>query len=241
MGQATALVTEAEETAAQIHLALGNELVSCCVYGSTVRGDADEKTSDVNLLIILRNSTGAAHEAIAEVLRKHKRVTPFVLGINGLKRSVRAFAAKFSSILRNYKLLIGEDVLAGIKIEPSVERFLCEQALRNIRLRLGFVYIRRSRSGAYVRFLGSSVPAIFTYSGEALRLEGFDVPKRFEDRIPLMEKEFKANGTLLVQLLQVRLRPPKLSNDEEQLLHGQSIDLIHSIIDWIEKRWATNE
>src|ERR1022692_4512097 len=36
---------------------LGKNLYSCCVYGSAVRGNSIEGVSDINLLIILNQST----------------------------------------------------------------------------------------------------------------------------------------------------------------------------------------
>jgi predicted nucleotidyltransferase len=232
------LMTQAEETAAELREALGGELVSCCVYGSVVRGDANEKTSDINLLIILRPSGASAHDLIARVLRKRDRVVPFVLGADGLSRSVRAFAAKFSSILRNYKVLQGDDSLKDMRIDPAIERFLCEQALRNLRLRLGYVYIRRRRNSAYAQFLAANIPGFFADCGEALRLEGLEVPRSHDERIGLFAREFGMDTALLRELQEFRAKPPELSDGEKLALHGRMIEALHLAIGWIEKRWV---
>src|SRR5688572_11881374 len=87
---------------------LGENLHSCILYGSAVRGDLLPRTSDVNLLIVLEHSTPDAHRLIAEIIRGGaERVQPFVLGRRGLERSQRVFAIKFRSIKRNYRVLHG--------------------------------------------------------------------------------------------------------------------------------------
>src|SRR3954471_18462796 len=108
---------------------LGTNLYSCCIYGSSVRGNWIAGVSDLNLLIVLNESNPAAHESIAEVLRKYSNVDPFILGRAGMERSLRAFAAKFSNIRRQYKVLHGTDPFADVAFDPALERFLCEQAM----------------------------------------------------------------------------------------------------------------
>src|SRR6185369_6724655 len=84
---------------------LGENLFSCCVYGSAVRGNAIEGVSDLNLLIVLNQSNTGAHQAVARAIGGLPQVDPFVLAKRGFERSVRAFAPKFASIRRNYRVL----------------------------------------------------------------------------------------------------------------------------------------
>lgn len=110
---------------------LGGGLYSCCLYGSTVRGNAIDGVSDLNLLLVLNDPTEASHQSIAQVLKSYPQIDPFILDRRGFERSVRAFATKFASIRRNYRVLHGKDPLAEMKVDLTLERFLCEQAVRN--------------------------------------------------------------------------------------------------------------
>jgi len=123
---------------------LGENLHSCCLYGSAVRGNAIEGVSDLNLLLVLNESTSVAHEAIGRVLADFPLIDPFVLARRGLERSARAFAPKFASIRRNYRVLHGADPLAAATFDPALEKFLCEQVTRNLRLRLVYSFVPRS-------------------------------------------------------------------------------------------------
>lgn len=131
------------DTVAALKAGLGDNLHSCCLYGSAVRGNAIDGISDLNLLIVLNTSDSAAHQAVARALEGRPQIDPFVLGRRGFERSARAFAPKFASIRRHHRVLHGADPLTELKVDESLERFLCEQALRNLRLRLVYAFVTR--------------------------------------------------------------------------------------------------
>jgi len=227
-----------EEAVASLKSLLGDNLYSCCVYGSAVRGNFIEKISDINLLLVLTDSNPAAHQAIATALEGRERIDPFVLGRRGFDRSVRAFATKFASIQRNYRVLHGTDPLAAVKVDGELERFLCEQALRNLRLRLVYAFITRHRSKAYDRFLARSVTPLFIQLADVLRLEGREVPKDFAERIPLFERELGLEAVVLRNLLDYKAHPRKLSDRELEEWHQRVFTLIDKAVVWVENHWA---
>src|SRR5688572_10384338 len=96
-----------DEAVSSLRRELGDNLHSCCVHGSAVRGNFIPGVSDLNLLIILKESNTAAHESVARAIGGSRQIDPFVLGRRGLERSVRAFATKFASIKRHHRVLYG--------------------------------------------------------------------------------------------------------------------------------------
>ena len=229
--------TVLDRTVAALQEALGENLCSCCVYGSAVRGNAIEGVSDLNLLIVLRESTVSAHEAIAKILAGEPQVDPFILARRGFERSAKAFAPKFQSIRRNYRVLHGEDVLAGMQVDAPLERFLCEQALRNFRLRLVHAFVTRARHKAYDRFLVRHVTPLFVQCSEALRLNGVAVPKDFAARVAVMEKEFATDGAVLRDLLALKAKPRRLNDDEAVAWHNRLFPFVDKVLAWVETRW----
>src|SRR5688572_594760 len=158
--------------------ALGDNLYSVVLYGSAARGDFVPGVSDLNILIVLNESTPAAHRALSEALRGHGTVEPFIIGRPGLLRTARAFPAKFAAIRRTARTVVGPDPLAAVPRFPELERFAAEQALRNVRLRLVYNFVKRGGDpAAYTRFVLNFVPAIYSACNGVLELEGIAVPR----------------------------------------------------------------
>ena len=218
---------------------LGDNLYSCSLYGSAVRGDAIEGVSDLNLLIVLEQSNPEAHLTISRVIGDNRQIDPFVLGRPGFERSVRAFAPKFLSIQRNYRVLYGTDVLKEIRVDPQLERFLCEQALRNLRLRLAHAFITRSRNQAYSNFLTHNITPLFLRLSEILRLDGKDVPKEMEKRIPALASQLGLEEQLLRDLVAFKRNPRKLSENEMIHWHERIFPIVDKALAWIESNWPS--
>lgn len=237
------MTTKLQETLDQavkaLRSELGDNLYSCCVYGSAVRGNLVEGVSDINLLVILNQSTAAAHQAVARAIGGQAMIDPFVLARRGFERSVRAFATKFTSIKRNYRVLSGADPLANLTVDADLEKFLCEQAVRNLRLRLVYSFITRQHNKAYDKFLVRNVTGMFVQFSEALRLGGIVMPPAFEARIPILEREYKIEGQILRDLLALKKSPHKFSEAEAVAWHERLFPAVDAVLAWIENQWQT--
>ncbi len=239
--------------------ALGDNLYSCCLYGSAVRGNLIEGVSDLNLLIVLNESNSGAHEAISRAIGGQRMIDPFIVARRGLPRTMKAFAPKFASIRRHYQVLHGTDPLKAAETDPQLEKFLCEQALRNLRLRLVFSYVTRQRhkssqetsavfevawgnkprsmGGVYDSFAIRNTTPIFVRLSEALLLNEISLPTEFAARIPILEREFGIDGAVLRELLALKSAPRRLTDEETKALHGKLFALLDTVLVWIEARW----
>lgn len=226
-----------DEAVGALRSELGENLYSCCVYGSAVRGNAIEGVSDINVLVVLNQSTTEAHEAIARAIGGQPLIDPFVLSKRGFERSLRAFATKFASIKRNYRVLHGADPLPAAAIDSKLERFLCEQAVRNLRLRLVYSFVTRAQHKAYDRFVLHNITTIFVQCSEVLRLSGVSMPVSFDERIPVLAKEFKIDGSVLRDLLALKKSPARFSESETVAWHKRLFPVVDAVIVWIESRW----
>jgi len=219
---------------------LGGNLHACILYGSAARGDWIAGVSDLNLLIVLEESTPPAHAAIAEALEASPFVSPFVIGLPGMQRTFRAFATKFLSIRRNYRLLHGTDVLAALSIDAAQERFLVEQALRNHRLRLVHAYISfRDDRRRFTQFIVRSRVGILVQLSEALRLNGVDVPKSHSERLPILERQMGTDASVLRDLAAIKQQKRFLRDDEVPAYHTRLYGLLTGAISWIEQQWPS--
>lgn len=235
------LDTVLKQVVTGLNEALGDNLYSCCLYGSAVRGNFNDAASDINLLILLNQSDVHAHILLAGVLQKHKRIDPFILAKRGFERSFRMFSPKFASIQRHYRVLLGADPIVSLEVKPEEERFLTEQAFRNLRLRLVYAFVtRHHHPNAYQRFIVRNITPLFVQLSDILRLSEIQVPMEFRSRIPLIEAQFKIDGSVLYDLLELKTNRKKLSDKDALVWHERLFPLIDRVLIWIEENWPSN-
>jgi predicted nucleotidyltransferase len=235
------LETTLAEITEELRKAQGPNLVACYVYGSAVRGNAVEGISDINLLIVLEKSDATAHQAIAQIFSAHPEVDPFILPRSGLERTMQCFASKFASIKRNYRVLHGADLFKDVQIDPHLERLICEQALRNLRLRLSYAFVTATANKPYDRFLHASISAIFIQLSDVLRLSGREIPKDFAPRIPLIEQTWISKESILTELLELRQKPRQLDQTTATSFHRRTLTLLDAAIGFIETNWSAEQ
>ena len=215
---------------------LGGNLYSCILYGSAVRDNFIDGVSDLNLLIILNESTPSAHREIAKILRRKVKVAPFVISRIGMERSFEAFAIKFCSIRRHYRVLHGEDPLRDLKIDEQLLHFLTEQALRNLRLRVVRAHITSSHDHQrYLEYLVGIVPQVFTDITTALRVRGITVEESFAGRVSLLTEHLGDSAQVLKDLLALREKRVMLSDGELFQLHSKLFTLLDRTIAWLSE------
>ena len=216
---------------------LGQNLFSCCVYGSAVRGNAVEGVSDINLLLVLETSSTVAHESVARVVAREALLDPLIVEHRSFARTARCFANKFSSIQRNYRVLHGADPFAGVTVDSDLERLLCEQALRNLRLRATYAFVMDGRQWNYRHFLREIVSATFTQLSDVLRLSDRDVPKDFAERIAPMVTTWSIDSSILRDLLELREERKEPAKDELADWHQRLLSVVDTVLQWIERNW----
>ncbi len=159
----------------RLQAALGDRLVSVVLFGSAASGDADD-ASDLNILCVIetigRQQLESVHPAVAWWLKK-KQPAPVFLSREELVRARDAFSIELFDIRRAYRMLAGEDVVEGIRIEPSQHRFQVEHELRArlVRLRASYLMVQKDRS-EIVRLLCDSLPTFATLLRHAVVLAG---------------------------------------------------------------------
>jgi predicted nucleotidyltransferase len=211
---------------------LGENLESLIAYGSAVRGGFQDGRSDLNVLIVLRQSTPAAHALLAAAVGAEKlRIEPLIVEGDELAGTVRAFAAKFASIRRNYAVLHGRDAMADVQIDPALERLLTEQGVRNLSLRLAHEFVVEGRERrAYSRYLFEVVTTVITDVSAVLRCVGVEMPKAHTDRIPAIATALDVDTTVLSELLAGRAKPRTFGAEEALGMHARILSIVNAAV-----------
>jgi predicted nucleotidyltransferase len=124
--------------------AAGTNLAGLILYGGLARGRYRPGKSDINLVVLLNDTSTAALDKIAPILRaawRAWRVEPFIIKPTEASRLSVTFPTKLLDIARHHIVLAGANPFADMQISREQIRLRIEQSLRNTELRLRRRYL----------------------------------------------------------------------------------------------------
>lgn len=166
--------------AAERHL--GANLRSIVLFGSAAENRL-RATSDVNVLVVLRDFDRQQVEALSEVLLAANaaiRLNVMWLLENEIGEAVEAFTVKFADIIRRRRVLWGSDPFAALTIPRHAAVARLRQVLLNLVLRLRASYALDShREERLAVLLAETAGPLRASAAEIVELEsGVRLPPR---------------------------------------------------------------
>ena len=163
--------------AADVKAALGDRLRSIVLYGSAVRNEWLEAGSDINVLVLLDDISGASLAALSPVVRRFagERVRPIVVEEREWARAADVFGIELAEMQDWHALLAGTDPLMGLLVQRPALRLQAERELRGKLLQLQAAMLLAESPAQLGSLLLGSLPALATYFRAALRLAGHPV------------------------------------------------------------------
>jgi predicted nucleotidyltransferase len=168
--------------------AFGADLVSIVLFGSGAEQQL-RPTSDVNLLLVLKQFDQKAADSLREPLRfAHAAVelnAMFLLEAE-VPLAMEAFAVKFSDILMRHRVLHGSDPFAYVTVSNAALLRRLNQVLLNLQIRLRERYLLLSlREEQLGRVIADAAPPLRASAASLLQLEGnrSSSPKKALERI----------------------------------------------------------
>lgn len=141
---APAVRAKAEPFLTECATVAGDRLHSLYIVGSAATPDWREEHSDVNVLLMLREMDLAVVEALAPLGKRYgkKRIAPpLLMDPEYLRTSLDVFPMEFHELKLIHETVLGEDLLAGIPINPADLRQQCEREVKSrlLGLRQGYL------------------------------------------------------------------------------------------------------
>ena len=118
---------------------LGDNLAALLVFGSAVRGGWRAGSSDVDLVLVLKDPKREALLAIANTLtvaRTAFRFEAVILGADEIPQAADVFPLFYDDIKSCHVVLAGKDPFAALDISDQNRRLRIEQELREEQIRL---------------------------------------------------------------------------------------------------------
>ena len=134
----------------RVSAALGNNLQSLTVVGSSLTADFKPGQSDINTVLVLGRQNLDALNAIASLarpMRKKKISPPLLMTPSYIERSSDVFGVEFLDFQLTHRTVLGEDPFASLTFEKKDVRLQCERELKAtlIRLRQGYIAAAANR------------------------------------------------------------------------------------------------
>ncbi len=157
---------------------------SAVLYGSAARGDWVAGVSDINLLLVLDDTSPASLRGLAQpftIWRRSGNAPPMVLSREEWAGAADAFPIEVTDILHAYKVVKGADPVAGMRVSPADLRTLLEHELlgKLLQLRRGYVALAEERA-ALAQLGTASISTIVLLQRALLALLGRSVPRGTE-------------------------------------------------------------
>ena len=130
------------------------------IVGSALTQDFDEKTSDINSIVVLKSMDLKFIEFLAPLGKKHRKkgaAAPLIMSPDYIASSLDVFPIEFLSFRLLHETVFGEDILGDLEVDAADLRRQCEREIKSklIGLRQGYLSSMGDRQTLAERFAGS--------------------------------------------------------------------------------------
>ena len=178
---------------------LGQALTSIVLFGSATGSHYIEDVSDLNVLIVVESASMQLLETIRTTLRTHKGITidPLIVTRTEVDRLPDAFPIETADIQAARRVLSGDDLLAGLEVQPEAIRRQLASELLGKTMRLRSVYAQakkgndkelRATLGRAISPFGALMRALLHVSD--VKFAQLSPPREFLEILAQLEKRF---------------------------------------------------
>lgn len=183
-------------------------LAALALYGGLAKGKALTETSDMNLLVVVADSSAATLSALSGPLtdaRREARAAPLLATREELAAMARAFPLKYEDIRRHHVLLMGADPFGGKAPSEEDLRRDAYRGLLDLSLRLKRLFVDRgSDRGLHLAALEDALPGAILAFKAALDPASLATVRRREEILTDAAKKAGTRADRLLSLLALK-------------------------------------
>ncbi len=227
-----------DEMVTRLRSAQGENLVSVIVYGSAIAAPGNPKRSDYQLLI-------GAHRLAASDLRQLRPAVrwwtemgyemPVFFTPNEFDDAFDVFPIEFRFMKRAYRVLYGQDLLAGRESSKEHLRWQTEHELRGKLLRLRSLALPASESmGELANLMTESVVTFVRFLRSIPEIHGEEPPLGRRATARRAGEILNVDVEPVIRALQLRDEPSELMEIEVQDLFASYLDCLTRVIEAVD-------
>jgi len=209
-------------------------LVSIIVYGSAASGEFIDRRSNLNLLVILKNTDLENLKKSSDLInrRKFRLINPLFFTEDYIKNSNDVFPIEFLDMKENYTVLFGRDVLKGLSVDTRNLRLQCEEELKGKLIALKQLYLRmRKDKPALKKLLFKSFTSVLHILRNVIRIKGRQPPYLKQDILKELALEFQINKDSWDKILALKSKQIKLCGKEIERSFVDFVNDLEKIVD----------
>ncbi len=189
------------------------------IVGSSLTPDYDEKTSDINSIVVLKIMDLKFVEFIAPLGRTYKKkgiAAPLLMTPNYITASRDVFPIEFLNFKLMHETVFGEDIIKHIEIEETDLRHQCEREIKSklIGLRQGYISSLGDRKILTEGFVDSIAGYMPLFRG-IIFLMGKEVPVSKLEVITSLSGATGVNTEIFGKIIDIK--KGKIKPDKEEL------------------------
>jgi len=188
------------------------------ITGTAVTDDFDEKVSDINSVMVLKEMDLKFLELLAPLGKKYgkqKVAAPLIMIPGYIESSLDVFPIEFLNFKRIHSTVFGEDIFKDLAIDRMDLRHQCERELKSklIWLRQGYLSSQGNKKLLTEGFVRSITGYIPLFRG-IIMLSGSEPPVKQSDVIAALGKETGVNTDVFARVLKEKHEKIKLTIEE---------------------------
>jgi len=225
--------------AEKLAAAVGNNMRSITIVGSSLTQDFRAGHSDINTVLVVGEQTVATLNAIASLARpmSRKKISPPLLMTSSyIERSRDVFGVEFLDFQLTHETILGQDPFAPLTFEKKNVRLQCERELKAMLIRLRQGYIAAAANRKLVRdILVSTAKGLAPFLRAMLWLRDSDRPRLTEPTFNKAAAEFSINLDPLVTTGKWRHEKARLGETEMENMFTSVYETIEQLADAVDK------
>jgi predicted nucleotidyltransferase len=216
-----------------------DDLHSILLYGSAAKNDFFPGSSDINLLVLVKEVTPAILQQTASTIkgfRNRDKIDTFLADISDIVDSADVFPIRFLDIQCHHILLLGEDIFEKLEITPSNLRLDLEGQMRNMVRNLRQNYILSNYTSQELRdILVTNFSRLSCLLTAMLYLHEIKPPPKKQDLIRRAAEEFNLDLSVFESIVELKTGGNNLPKSHMQNIYDEYIGVADQIVEIIDK------
>jgi hypothetical protein len=228
-----------KDFAERLLAALGDNLKSITIVGSSLTDDFRPGQSDINTVLVLDKQDLASLNAVASLAKpmSRKKISPPLLMTQSyIERSQDVFGVEFLDFQLAHETIMGDDPFTSMEFDKKDVRIQCERELKAMLIRLRQGYIAAAANKKLIRdILISTAKGMLPLLRAMLWLKDIDRTARTEATFDKAAKEFSIDTNPLTSAIKWRHEKIRLNETEMENAYESAYSIVEQFSDIVDK------